>query len=252
MSRAAMWEEIVKLKGVADVTTQTYIDELESLITAMEDEGLPLPVATKIIRGIWGSSSRANSLIVQLSECFPETNKSVVLYAGLPVEEARKQLGELKETREYFEVIYAYIDQVVNTTMKELLAADFTVESQERLNEFRCEVLKYTAYTGDYFYEAEQKLKDGSLTSWDQLNRVPDIVINGDYLFVNEFKDIMAKAHSSYLEGTFKPDLKLTGYSLKDFSWRTSDMCNKLKLPFMFAEYLNLKYPGTPMEQPAE
>lgn len=252
MSRAAMWEEIVKLKGVAEVTTQTYIDELESLITAMEDDGLPLPVATKIIRGIWGNSSRANAMMVQLSECFPETNKSVVLYAGLPVDEARKQLGQLKETREYFELVYTYIDQVVNLTMKELLEAEFTVENQSLLNEFRCEVLKYVAYTGDYFYEAEQKLKDGSLTSWAQLNRVPDVVISGDYLFVNEFKKTLAEAHTNYLEGTFKPDLKMSGYSLKDFSWRTSDMCNKLKLPFMFAEYLNLKYPGTPLDQPAE
>jgi hypothetical protein len=252
MSRQAMWEEIVKLKGVAEVTTQTYIDELESLINAMEDGGLPLPVAVKLIRGIWGNSSRANSLMVQLSECFPETNKSVVLYAGLPAEEARKQLGELKETREYFELIYTYIDQVVNITMKGLVAAEFTVENQSRLNDFRCEVLKYIAYTGDYFYEAEQMLKDGSLLSWDQLNRVPDVVINGDYLFVNEFKATLAKAHADYLEGTFKPDVKLSGYSLKDFSWRTSDMCNKLKLPFMFAEYLNSKYPGDSIEQPAE
>lgn len=252
MSRAAMWEEIVKLKGVAEVTTQTYIDELESLITAMEDDGLPLPVATKIIRGIWGNSSRANAMMVQLSECFPETNKSVVLYAGLPVDEARKQLGQLKETREYFELVYTYIDQVVNLIMKELLEAEFTVENQSLLNEFRCEVLKYVAYTGDYFYEAEQKLKDGSLTSWAQLNRVPDVVISGDYLFVNEFKKTLAEAHTNYLESTFKPDLKMSGYSLKDFSWRTSDMCNKLKLPFMFAEYLNLKYPGTPLDQPAE
>lgn len=247
-----MWEEVVKLKGVVEVTTQTYIDELESLISAMEDEGLPLPVATKIIRGIWGNGSRANALMVQLSECFPETNKSVVLYASLPADEARKQLGQLEETREYFKLIYDYIQEVVNATMQELLAADFTVEHQERLNEFRCEVLKYVSYTGDYFYDAEQKLKDGSLTSWDQLNRVPDIVINGDYLFVTEFKEVMAKAHVDYLKGTFHPDLRESGYSLKDFSWRTSDMCNKLKLPFMFAEYLNLKYPGTPLEQPAE
>jgi hypothetical protein len=247
-----MWEEVVKLKGVAEVTTQTYIDELESLISAMEDDGLPLPVATKIIRGIWGNTSRANALLVQLSECFPETNKSVVLYAGLPADEARKQLGELEETREYFKLIYDYINEVVDTTFKTLLAAEFTVESQECLNEFRCEVLKYVAYTGDYFYEAEQKLKDGSLTSWDQLNRVPDIVINGDYMFVMDFKESLAKAHVEYLKGTFHPDLRSSGYSLKDFSWRTSDMCNKLKLPFMFAEYLNLKYPGTPLEQPAE
>lgn len=247
-----MWEEVVKLKGVAEVTTQTYIDELESLISAMEDDGLPLPVATKIIRGIWGHTSRANALLVQLSECFPETNKSVVLYAGLPADEARKQLGELAETREYFKLIYDYINEVVDTTFKTLLAAEFTVESQDCLNAFRCEVLKYVAYTGDYFYEAEQKLKDGSLTSWDQLNRVPDIVINGDYMFVMDFKESLAKAHVEYLKGTFHPDLRSSGYSLKDFSWRTSDMCNKLKLPFMFAEYLNLKYPGTPLEQPAE
>lgn len=247
-----MWEEVVKLKGVAEVTTQTYIDELESLISAMEDDGLPLPVATKIIRGIWGNTSRANALLVQLSECFPETNKSVVLYAGLPADEARKQLGELEETREYFKLIYDYINEVVDTTFKTLLAAEFTVESQDCLNVFRCEVLKYVAYTGDYFYEAEQKLKDGSLTSWDQLNRVPDIVINGDYMFVMDFKESLAKAHVEYLKGTFHPDLRSSGYSLKDFSWRTSDMCNKLKLPFMFAEYLNLKYPGTPLEQPAE
>jgi hypothetical protein len=247
-----MWEEVVKLKGVAEVTTQTYIDELESLISAMEDDGLPLTVATKIIRGIWGNTSRANALLVQLSECFPETNKSVVLYAGLPADEARKQLGELEETREYFKVIYDYINEVVDTTFKTLLAAEFTVESQDCLNEFRCEVLKYVAYTGDYFYEAEQKLKDGSLTSWDQLNRVPDIVINGDYMFVTDFKESLAKAHVEYLKGTFHPDLRSSGYSLKDFSWRTSDMCNKLKLPFMFAEYLNSKYPGTPLEQPAE
>lgn len=252
MSRAAMWEEIVKLKGVAEVTTQTYIDELESLITAMEDDGLPLPVATKIIRGIWGNSSRANSLMVQLSECFPETNKSVVLYAGLPVEEARKQLGELEETRQYFKLIYDYIHEVVDNTMLRLLEAEFTVENQAILNEFRCEVLKYVAYTGDYFYEAEQQLKDGSLTTWDQLNRVPDMVINGDYLFVNEFKTTLAKAHVDYLKGTFHPDLKLSGYSLKDFSWRTSDMCNKLKLPFLFAEFLNQKYPAAELGQPAE
>jgi len=252
MSRAAMWEEIVKLKGVAEVTTQTYIDELESLITAMEDDGLPLPVATKIIRGIWGNSSRANALMVQLSECFPETNKSVVLYAGLPVEESRKQLGELEETRQYFKLIYDYIHEVVDATMKGLVEAEFTVENQSILNEFRCEVLKYVAYTGDYFYEAEQKLKEGSVTSWAQLNRVPDVVINGDYLFVNEFKATMAKAHVDYLKGTFQPDLKLAGFSLKDFSWRSSDMVNKLKLPFLFAEYLNLKYPGTPLDQPAE
>jgi hypothetical protein len=136
--------------------------------------------------------------------------------------------------------------------MLRLLEAEFTVENQAILNEFRCEVLKYVAYTGDYFYEAEQKLKDGSLTTWDQLNRVPDMVINGDYLFVNEFKTTMAKAHVDYLKGTFHPDLKLSGYSLKDFSWRTSDMCNKLKLPFLFAEFLNLKYPAAEVGQPAE
>lgn len=239
-----MWEEIVKLKDVAIVTTQTYTDELDSLIAAMDDEGLPLPVATKIIRGIWGNGSRANALMVRLSECFPETNKSVVLYAGLPVEEARKQLGQLQETRDYFKLIYEYIGDVVNSTMNELLAAGFTVESQVRLNEFRCEVLQYAAYTDSYFYEVEPKLRDGSVTSWEQLNRVPDMVVNGDYLFINEFKETLAKAHVNYLESAFYPDLKMSGYSLKDFSWRTSDMTSKIQLPFLFALHLNAKYPA--------
>jgi hypothetical protein len=245
MSREAMWEEIVKLKDVALVTTQTYTDELEALFEAMDSEGLPLPIATKVIRGIWGDSSRANALLVQLSECFPETNKSLVLYAGLPVAEARKQLGQLKETREYFEAIYVYIQNVVNSTMKDLMDAGFTVENQERLNEFRCEVLKYAAYTDGYFYEAEPKLRDGTVTSWDQLNRVPDVVINGDYLFINEFAETLTKAHAAYMDSAFYPDLKMSGYSLKDFSWRTSDMTSKIQLPFLFAQFLNEKYSVT-------
>jgi len=248
MSREAMWEEIVKLKNVALVTTQTYTDELDALIQAMDDEGLPLPVATKIIRGIWGNGSRANALMVQLSECFPETNKSVVLYAGLPVAEARKQLGQLKETRDYFEAIYSYIDAVVSSTMKRMLDGSFTVENQELVNEFRCEVLQYASYTDGYFYEVEPKLRDGSLTSWAELNRVPDLVISGDYLFVNEFATTLQKAHTAYLDGAFYPDLKMSGYSLKDFSWRTSDMASKIQLPFLFAAHLNAKYPAASAE----
>jgi hypothetical protein len=248
MSREAMWEEIVKLKDVAIVTTQTYTDELDALIAAMDEEGLPLPVATKIIRGIWGTSSRANALMVRLSDCFPETNKEVVLYAGLPIQEARKQLGQLDESKDYFKLIYTYISDAVNTTMQQLVDAGFTVDAQARLNEFRCEVLQYAAYTDSYFYEVEPSLRDGTVTSWDQLTRVPDIVINGDYLFVNDFKETLAKAHDTYLESAFYPDLKMSGYSLKDFSWRTSDMTSKIQMPFLFAQHLNAKYPAVSAE----
>lgn len=243
-----MWEDIVKLKNVALVTTQTYTDELDSLMQAMDEEGLPLPVATKIIRGIWGEGSRANSLMVQLSECFPDTNRQVVLFAGLPVAEARKQLGQLKETRDYFEKIYSYIDAVVASSMKRLLDGSFTTENQELVNELRCEVLQYAAYTDGYFYEIAKQLRDGSLTSWAELNRVPDMVINGDYLFISDFTVTLEKAHAAYLDNAFYPDLKMAGYSLKDFSWRTSDMVSKIELPYLFASYLNAKYSAASAE----
>ena len=250
MSRESLWAEIGQLKAVATTVSQQIADEAVQLTKSMED-GISLPVAIRIVNTIWGSHTQSSQkLKVQLSDSFPKSNRDVIRYTALPADELRKLTGELEEVVSYFALIQEYIEKLVCAITAHLVKGEPTPEGQEAVDEFRRNVLQYCCYINGYFYEVKDMVNDEACTAWDHIRIVPTGVLDGDYLFIQSFKDQLTADHEEFLKRTFFRQER-DYWSLEDIKWSSDRLVPYIKLPFLFAEWLNATYADVVLAEPA-
>jgi hypothetical protein len=241
MSNAELWEKIVKQKEVASVVSREIGEELTQLTKTLH-EGVSLPVALRVINTIWGTTPTAAKVKVQLSDTFHKENGQAILWGALPETELKKLTGDMEQVVDYFDTIHAYIEKYVAVVLARLMQGEtFTEAGQEALNEFRKNVLKYASYVRDFFYEVKEPLEKEETQHWNQISVVPTCIENGDYLFFDTFQDILKENHEVFLKRTFCRDDR-SAWCLDDFNWSADRLEAHLKLPLLFAAWLNANY----------
>lgn len=237
MSDQERWDALMLQKTAAEVTLSDANEVANTVIDALK-EGVDISVAARIIEDYWGAGTRGDKLRVQLSASFPQQNGQIILGAPLTQGDIDRLNGQLGGVRKYFEDMHSFVFDLVKRIMHQIKACDVNDQSAvEAYNEFRHNVILYLDYSNDWYWEARKVLENDECQNWGNLKIVTTRAQNGDYLFIDDFEETLQKTHAEYLEHTFNQK-ESEYWSLYDLRWKGERVVPRVKLPYLFAQYL--------------
>lgn len=240
MSWKEKWEGI-QTHLLAAETAAKVSREAANQIVEMLNEGVDISVANRLISEHWGDTAMARSLRTRLFSAFPDENGRVLRNAPLTQDDLDRFRGEYSEVVTYFDAIHAYILEGVGELTNRLNKADPSDEvAFGTYNSFRRNAMRYTSYVDDGFYQVREFLEKGEITSWSDLVRLLPIesIDNGDYLFIDEFVKRLSEIQQHYIGRELEIEAQ-DRYSICDIEWVLLKAVSHIKIPMLFAEYLN-------------
>lgn len=232
------FEDLSKLKEIACITIKNnnvQIKELKELL----DKGIERSVASRIINEIWGGDTREGIMVkTRLFNEFPKENGDVIKYARFNTT-AKAHFAELvNPVFSYFKEVTGFIEQEVDQIMTRMKGLDLTNEmAMFQYNDFRKEVMRYIGALSWGGYLDEKVIVNGKYESWKEVPIDSSCIEQGDYLFLDCFKDKLVKCHKEGIMDQFEK--QSTEYrSLSNFSWKNERMEVQACITLLFAKYI--------------
>lgn len=235
------WAGVLEAHTKAEAVIRSATDSARVVRETLE-KGVDIATANRIVTDLWGDTSQAQRVRVRLSAGFPKENGDIILGSSMTRSLVEALQGEITALTDYAQISFTYIHEAVDELLKQFTAQSVgNEEGMALLNEMRRNVLRYCGYTTSSFWDVVDALKgdDSEVKIWADLKVVTTAESNGDYLFIDDFKDDLVRAHSNWLEEQ-KERVELDGdWSISSTVWYYERTQAMLRLPILFGGYLN-------------
>lgn len=241
MSHTEQWAGVLEAHSKADGIARKAIETAKVVKETLE-KGVDISTANRIVTDLWGDTSAAKRIRVRLTAGFPKENGQVIAGTTMTRDLVDAIHGEITALTDYAQISFGYIHEAVDTLLKHFTAgAAGNEEGMALLNELRRNVLRYCGYTTENFWEILDDLKgdDSQVKIWADLKFQTHREKDGDYLFIDDFKDDLVRAHSNWLEEQKERIEMDYDWSIHSASWYYERTQAMLRLPILFGGYLN-------------
>lgn len=243
MNITERWEVIEALKLEAVTAANKTLEATQEMIKSFE-KGVDVPLANRIISDLWQNQDYGKKLRTQLSAAFPEQNGRVLSGARMSPTDLAAWRADTAFMAKYFDTIHGFIIDTVSEVMPRLVSGEVTEENAlkvEAYNDFRRNCLTYIAFIEDYSWEARSAIEDGKANNWPDLvneAEAPSSVVNGDYLFIDDFIPRLREAQKTYVESISNYGYR-EWFSLDDIEWALKRTVPQIMVGYMFMRYLS-------------
>ena len=232
------YEELCKMKTVACITIKDNGSQLDEL-KAVLDKGLELGVAKRIVAEIWGDTREAIMIKTRLSGNFPKDNGDQIKYSNFNAAARNHFAAMVEPIFLYFRETRSYIEAEVAKIMELLKGSDLTDEGvMLKYNEFRKEVMRYISALTYCSASSFKNIDETKIESFKDIPLSDSHVEQGDYLFLDCFKDRLERCHKETLLNMFEKEV-YSYQSISDFRWQNESMEGYVWVTDLFAKYLS-------------
>lgn len=237
--KAELLNKVTQLKEIAESTIHSVCKEYEDTREELL-RGVTLPIAHRIIDELWGKTPEGMRVKTQLYDQFPVENGRVILRSELTKVASARMRSLLEPVEGYLNTVIMAIEELVGTHVDYLKTKSLTDETVLlEYNEIRKETLRYIAFCDYAYYDVCPTLLSERVRSWGDVVYDPSGVENGDYLFLDCFKEKLKTIHQHSVAFTaLMPQGDYYNGNLGGFSWRHSQIEDYIKLTFLFFNYL--------------